>query len=71
MCSERYLSSSCSLCTKCGGGSASRSSTSWIDLVTALSNAHRKVIWLNVSMYEVVGVDILDARNLSQRVSEE
>ena len=42
-----------------------------IDLVTALSNAHRKVIWLNVSMYEVVGVDILDARNLSQRVSEE
>ena len=42
-----------------------------IDLVTILSNAHQEVIWLDVMMYEVARVDILNLRNLSQRVSEE
>ena len=42
-----------------------------IDLVTILSNAHQEVIWLDVMMYEVARVDILNVRNLSQRVSEE
>jgi hypothetical protein len=42
-----------------------------IDLVTALPNAHQEVILLDVTMYEIAGVDILDARNLSKRVSEE
>ena len=41
-----------------------------IEIRTALSNAHQ-VIWLDVSMYEVAGVDILNARNLSRRVSED
>ena len=42
-----------------------------IDLVTMLSNAHQEVIWLDVMMYEVARVDILNLINLSQRVSEE
>ena len=42
-----------------------------IDFVIALSNAHQEVTLLDVTMYEIAGVDILDARNLSQRVSED
>ena len=35
-----------------------------VDLVTALANAHQEVVGLNVTVYEVAGVNVFDARNL-------
>ena len=31
-----------------------------IDLVAALTNSHKEVVRLDVTMYEIAGVDVLD-----------
>jgi len=58
MCSAQYPSSSCSLCTECGGeswchGTSCKTKSHNIDLITTFPNAHQEVIWLDVMMYEV------------------
>jgi hypothetical protein len=35
-----------------------------INLVSTLANAHQKVVWLDIAMNEVLGMDIFDARDL-------
>lgn len=35
-----------------------------VDLVSALADAHQKVVWLDVTVDEVSRVDVLDARDL-------
>jgi hypothetical protein len=34
-----------------------------IHLVTTFTNAHEKVVWLNITVYEGLGVDVLDTRD--------
>lgn len=38
-----------------------------IDLVASLSNTHEEVVWLDVAVDEVAGVDVLDAGDLDKR----
>ncbi len=35
-----------------------------VDLIAALSNTHQEIVWFDVTMDEVAGVNVLDARNL-------